>query len=487
MDGSGAPARRADLLTIGDRIAELGIIDKAPEGCVRYDVTGLIVAPGFIDSHSHDDAILLEPTGSLAKLSQGVTSVVVGNCGIGLPPWTPSTRNTRPPPPLNLLGNADRYVFPTYASYFAALRNAAARPKTEGSPRSLTRGCVAHALVLAGHSTLRAARVADLRGPATPEELRSMLRDLEEGLDQGLTGLSAGLAYPAAIGAPASEIVALARAAFRRGRVFSLHIRNEYEGMWTALDEAFAIAREALGDSPPYGARLILSHQKCAGPSNRGRAEKLLTRIEVASREIPLAFDAYPYDAGSTLLEAESVRASRRVLVTWSDPHPELAGLDLLEAAERLGKSPEEAIGELSPAGAAYFHMDEADMEAILSHPLCMVGSDGLPNDASPHPRLYGAFPRYLARFVRESRRLSLEEAVRKITALPASVYGIRDRGLLVRGAIADITVFRPETVDSLSNWAHPREIAAGIALVFREGLRAYGAPIPENQGAGGR
>jgi N-acyl-D-amino-acid deacylase len=302
-----------------------------------------------------------------------------------------------------------------------------------------------------------------------------MLRDLEEGLEAGLAGLSAGLAYPASLGAPASEAAALARAAFRRGKVFALHIRNEYEGMWEALDEAFAIAREALGGSPRPGARLVLSHQKCAGPANRGRSAELLERIERAARDIPLAFDAYPYEAGSTLLEPESVRASRRVLVTWSGPHPELAGLELAEAASRLGLGTEAAIGELSPAGAAYFHMEESDVEAILAHPLCMVGSDGLPNDAKPHPRLYGTFPRYLARFVRERRLLSLEEAVRKASSLPASVFGLPGGGMLAAGAPADLVVFRPEAIEAGSDWTEPRRAARGIDLVLVGGVPALG------------
>jgi len=469
VDGTGTPVRRADVLVSGGTITAVGNFGHGPSGTpsgtpaglppgtLVYEAQGAVVAPGFVDAHSHDDAALLERDGTRAKLSQGITGVVVGNCGISLAPWTPSSACPLPPPPLNLLGGPERFAYPDFGSYLDAVRSAP--------------GPAPRAAVLAGHSSLRASRVADLGGPARPDELAAMLRDLEEGLEAGLAGLSAGLAYPAAIGAPASEVAALARAAFRRGKVFAIHIRNEYDGMWAALDEAFAIARDALGTSPPEGARLVLSHQKCAGPTNRGRSAELLARIDDASRSIPLAFDAYPYEAGSTLLEAESVYASRRVIVTWSQSHPELAGLDLAEAADRLGCTLNEAVIRLSPAGAAYFHMDEADVDAILAHPLCMVGSDGLPADSRPHPRLFGALPRYLARFVREKKLLTLEEAVRKASSLPASVFGLGP-GLLVPGAPADITVFRPEAVDAGSDWNEPRRLARGIELVLVGGRK---------------
>ena len=279
VDGAGAPARRADLLVRDGLVAAIGDAIKAPEGALVFEAAGAVVAPGFVDAHSHDDAALLEPDGSVAKLSQGVTAVVVGNCGLSLAPWTPSAGRPLPPPPLNLLGGPERFSYGSFAAYLEALGSGgeADRAPGEGALPGAAGGSPRpRAAVLAGHSSLRAARVADLGGPARPDELKDMIRDLEEGLEAGLAGFSGGLAYPASIGAPASEAAALAKAAFSRGKVFALHIRNEYEGMWDALDEAFAMAREALGGSPEPGARLVLSHQKCAGPSNLGRAAELL-------------------------------------------------------------------------------------------------------------------------------------------------------------------------------------------------------------------
>ncbi|MCP5452365.1 MAG: D-aminoacylase [Spirochaetaceae bacterium] len=454
VDGTGAPARRADVLVDGDRIAAVGDVPNPPAGTAVIEAAGAVVAPGFIDAHTHDDVAALDGV-NMAKLSQGVTTAVVGNCGFSLAPWTPSPARPLPPAPLGILGGPGRFAYPDFGSYLAALGGTGGR---------------APVVALCGHSSLRALRVADLGRPAEPDELAAMVADLEAALDAGCAGLSAGLAYPAAIASSTDEVTALARAAFRRGGAFAIHLRNEYDGVWDALDEAFAIARAAMPDSPEPGARLVLSHQKCAGPLQRGRASELLERIERASRDIPLAFDAYPYEAGSTLLEAESARASRRVIVTWSEPHPELAGLELSEAAERLGLDEQAAVEALKPGGGAYFHMDEADVDAILAHPLCMVGSDGLPADAVPHPRLYGAFPRYFGRMVREKRLLGLEEALRKVTSLPAAVFSLGLKGVLREGADADIVVFEPELYRDRADWREPRRYCEGVRAVLRRG-----------------
>ncbi|GAB1456087.1 MAG: D-aminoacylase [Spirochaetia bacterium] len=464
VDGSGKPARRADLLIDGGVIQAVEARIRAPDGATVYDVSGAVVAPGFIDAHTHDDVVVLEGENE-AKLSQGATTVVVGNCGFSLAPWVPSSERSEPPSPLGLLGEADRFAFPEFPAYFDAL--ACADAEMGGRSRDNT-------VVLCGHSSLRAARVADLGAPARQEELASMERDLEVALDAGCRGLSAGLAYPSALASSRAEVMALARIAFKRGKVFAVHLRNEYEGVWDALDEVFSIGREALGGSVEPGARLVLSHQKCAGPANRGRAEELLERIERAARDIPLAFDAYPYEAGSTMLEADSARASRRVIITWSRPHPECAGMELAEATESLGLSQEDALEALKPGGGAYFHMDEADVEAILSHPLCMVGSDGLPADTLPHPRLYGTFPRYLRRMVRQAKSLCLEEAVRKITSLPASVFSLQHKGVIRPGADADIVVFRSDVLTDRASWKEPRLTSLGIELVLRGGKPVF-------------
>lgn len=460
VDGTGAPARLGSLLVVDGRIARLEAEGPLPQGCRRFDAAGLVVSPGFIDAHGHDDSVLLEEGGMRPKLSQGVTAVVAGNCGIALAPLRLG-QGEAPPPPLNLLGASAAFAYRSHAEYFRALR--AAR---DG------RGPELAAAVLGGHSALRVAFCADWRAPASPAELAAMLRALEEGFDAGLAGFSSGLAYATNRAAPRGEASALAAAAARRGKPFAIHIRDEYKGMWGALDEAIAIARES-------GAVLILSHQKLAGPGNRGRAQELLERIDRASRDVELYFDAYPYEAGSTVLEPESVRQSRRVVITWSEARPDLAGLDLDEATARLGLPRDEAIAALQPAGAIYFHMDERDVAALLSHPRCMLGSDGLPRDERPHPRLYGAFARFLGVYVRERGILGLPEAVRKMTSLPAKVFGLEGRGVLREGAWADIAVWDPATIADRATWEEPRLEAAGVNLVLTEGREAFRAAEP--------
>lgn len=465
IDGTGAPARHADLLVAGGRIAAIGGIGALPPGCETFDAAGLAVSPGFIDAHSHDDGAILSDEAMLPKIAQGVTTVVVGNCGIAFPPLLPGGVEGRAvPPPLNLLGGRANFAYGSHAAYLAELRSRL-RP--------------VDAVALCGHSALRVALCADWRRPASPAEIGAMRDSVAEAMRAGCAGLSSGLAYPTARAATGAETAALAAAAVAAagergapgGAVLAIHLRDEYGGVWEALDEAFAIARDS-------GAFLVLSHQKVAGPGNRGRSGELLERITRASRAIPLALDCYPYEAGSTILEAASARQSRRVLVTWSEPRPELAGRSLEEAGAALGLDPraelEALVEALSPAGAAYFHMDEADVEAILSHPLCMLGSDGLPNDRHPHPRLHGAFARFLGVYVRERRLVGLEEAVRKMTSLPAAVFGLADRGLLRAGARADIAVWDPARVADRANWEEPRRLAEGFELVLSAGRRTW-------------
>ncbi len=444
LDGTGAPAWTGDVGILDGRIAALGDLAGAGAGTV-VEARGLAAAPGFIDVHTHDDRAVFQEADIRPKLAQGVTTVVTGNCGISLAPLLP---REDPPAPLDLLGGAGDYRFGTFAAFLDALR-AAPLP--------------VNVVPLVGHGTLRVGAVAAIGGPAAPGELRTMVRRVEEAMDAGARGFSTGLAYPPNLGATAAETAALARASAARGGRLCVHVRDEFDGVAEATREAFAIARAA--EAP-----LVLSHQKAAGRANGGRSRELLDLYAEEGADVPFALDAYPYEAGSTVLDPAFAAQSREVLVAWSRPHPEAAGRTLAAVAADWGVGPLEALDRLQPGGGVYFHMLAEDVDRILLHPRCMVGSDGLPHDTHPHPRLWGTFPRYLRRMALDRPRLTLEEAVRRITALPAEVFGLRDRGRLAPGFAADLVLFDPDALRDNATYADPRTPPAGIAAVYVNG-----------------
>jgi N-acyl-D-amino-acid deacylase len=240
-------------------------------------------------------------------------------------------------------------------------------------------------------------------------------------------------------------------------------MRDEGAGVEAAMAEAFRIGREA-------GLAVIVSHHKTAGVANHGRTRTTLALLDQARKAQEIALDVYPYDACSTILRADFARDARRVIVTWSTPHPEAKGRDLSAIAAAWGLSEEAAIDRLSPAGAVYFDMDEADVRRVLAHPMAMIGSDGIPDDAHPHPRLWGSFPRVLGRYVREEKLLPLEEAVRRMTSLPAERFGLKDRGRIAEGCFADLVLFDPATVTDTATFDRPISAAEGIRQVFVNG-----------------
>ncbi len=313
------------------------------------------------------------------KTSQGVTSVVVGNCGVSL---APLTLRSAPPPPLDLIGAQADYRYATFADYMAAL---------DRQPPAVNAAC------LVGHSTLRVGAMDRLDRPATGDEIAAMRARLREALDAGAIGLSTGLDYAPAEAAPTEEVQALAELLKPAGAIHTTHMRSEGDHVIEAMDEAFAIGRSA--DVP-----VVISHFKVHGKANWGRSAETLAKFEAQRVRQPLALDAYPYSASSTVLKSQELGEAPKVMVTWSVPHPEATGRMLDELAAEWGCSIEDAAKKLQPAGAVYFAMDEADVRRILSYPHTMIGSDGLPHDAHPHPRLWGSFPRVLGHYARERR-----------------------------------------------------------------------------------
>ena len=420
IDGSGAARAHLDVAVTGDRIVAVGDhLDLHIDATSKIDASGLIVAPGFIDAHTHDDRAVLSGPDMTPKVSQGVTSVVTGNCGASLAPFA----GREPPPPMNLLGDASWYRFPTMREYMAAV---------EASPPAL------NLAPLVGHTALRAAAMDDVYRAASAAEITHMEALLDEALEAGCIGMSTGLAYPPAIEAPTDEVVTLASRLGAHGGIYATHMRDEGAGVLDSVRETLEIGERA-------GVPVVISHHKCSGRESWGLSRDTLAAIAHARAKQSVNLDVYPYVASSTVLLADWIAGAERVLVTWSGPHPELKGQDFESIRSDWGCSLEEAVDRLSPAGAIYFKMDEEDLQRILRFQDAMIGSDGLPHDTFPHPRLWGTFPRVLGHYSRDLGLFSLEEAVYRMTGVPARVFGLTGRGTIRTGACADIVLFDPD------------------------------------------
>jgi N-acyl-D-amino-acid deacylase len=455
VDGSGEPARADDVLLQGERIVAMApnLRTQLPSGLSLSDVEtvdcrGLVVAPGFIDAHTHDDATVLDAPEMTPKLTQGVTTVVTGNCGLSVAPYVVD----EPQGALTLLGQSFRFA--SMAAYMQAVRQA--RPALNVAP-------------LVGHTTLRYACMGDLLLPASDAELEAMCATLERCLQEGAIGLSSGLFYAEAMPAPASEVTALARVVARHGGVYATHLRSEMADILDAMHEASDTAFVA-------GVPLIISHHKCAGPANWGRTLQTLPLIDRLAERQEIALDVYPYLAGSTVLREDLVDEVIDVLVSWSAPHPEATGRLLSAIAEEWGVTQREACVKLKPGGACYFQMHEDDVRRVLSHARSMIGSDGLPHDKHPHPRLWGAFPRVLSRYWRDEQLFTLEQAVRKMTGLTARHFRLSERGELRSGWFADLVVFDPQRVRDLATYEEPLQRSEGIERVYVNGQLALTA-----------
>jgi N-acyl-D-amino-acid deacylase len=456
VDGTGTPARAADVLLHGDRIVaiappgEIDVQAVADVGaCETVDCSGKIIAPGFIDVHTHDDAAVIDGPDMLPKLSQGITTVIVGNCGISLAPVVTEA----PLAPLSLLGRL-QFRHGSMAEYASAVD--AARPAV-------------NVAALMGHTALRMRHLADLRQPATFAERNAMAADMQEAMEAGALGLSSGIFYSEAYAADMDELVAVASVAARNGGVYATHIRDELAGILPALQEAALTAKQS-------GLPLVISHHKCAGPANWGRTRETLPLIEQLALGQEIGMDVYPYTAGSTVLREDLVDGIIDILITGSQPHPDMGGRYLADIAREWGVSQQEAAVRLKPGGACYFQMREDDVERVIAHPLSMIGSDGLPHDERPHPRLWGAFPRVLACYWREKGLLQLEEAVHKMTGLSARRFRLGDRGTLEAGRMADVVVFDPDRVRDLATFEHPKQFSEGIQQVWVNGVLSYTA-----------
>jgi N-acyl-D-amino-acid deacylase len=447
IDGTGADRYTADIGINADRIAKVGDLSDCTAK-KEIDLNGHVAAPGFIDAHTHDDRLMLSDPEMTPKVSQGVTTIIGGNCGVSLAPM-PRPIPDPVTPPLNLLDDEGKWFrFASFKQYLDALK---AEPATTNRA------------MLVGHTTLRVATMDDLEQPANAKQIQAMQDLVVEAMQAGAIGVSTGLFYEPAVAAPTEEVIEICKPLKKYNGLYCTHMRDEADGVMDSLEETFRIGREV-------GVPVVISHHKVIGQKNYGRSDETLEFIRKSMAMQPICLDCYPYTAGSTVLSASRAITSARVIVTWSKPLPQYAGQDLDKIAAQMGVSQDEAIERLLPAGAIYFRMDEGDVQKILQFAPTMIGSDGLPHDSSPHPRLWSTFPRVLGHYRRGLGLFSLETAVHKMTGLTAVNFGLADRGVIKEGAFADLTLFDEETVDEVATYENPIALSKGIHTVIVNG-----------------
>jgi N-acyl-D-amino-acid deacylase len=497
IDGTGAPARAGDVGVIGDTITAVGDLSAEPAGR-GIDAAGRVVAPGFIDMHSHSDWRLWDNRRAESKIRQGVTTEVVGNCGFSPAPVSDVFRDEMRGFALYLPSGMD--------FSWTSVREFLARYEGEGVALNVVQ--------LVGHGTLRLAAMGFARRPPTAQEQAAMERMMDDAMADGAYGLATGLIYAPGSYAATEEIVAIARRAVGPRAFYASHIRGEGATLLDAVAEAIRVGREG-------GVPVQVSHVKAAGRPNWGRVAEALALIDAARAEgLDVMGDVYPYTASSTTLRtllpdwvleggidamlkrlAEPATRDRirkemtgggetllrgldwaDIMVAYSPSRPDAQGRRIAEIAAARNVDPLNVAVELIVAeqGKGYmilFQLDEADLRRALTHPYVMVGSDGsaLATDGplatgKPHPRSYGTFPRVLGRYARDERVLTLENAVWKMTGLPARRLGLRDRGVLAAGAKADVVVLDPVTVADRATYEDPHRYAAGIGHVVVNG-----------------
>ena len=414
------------------------------------ELDGLAIAPGFIDSHTHDDAALFEAEAVYPKLSQGVTTVVAGNCGISLPPLV---LNGQPPlPPMNLLGPSNVYKYPTMLSYRTELER---------------RGFALNLVYLIGHMALRLNVMDDTNRVANSGEIETMHALLRQAMDEGASGFSTGLFYSPNRAANEEEVIAVAKGVGSNGGIYTTHMRDEGDDVLGSIEESVSTAKAV---SLP----LLISHHKCTGKQNWGRTSETLPLLQKLARDNRINIDAYPYTAGSTVLRTGQITKDNKVVVTWSESHPEMSGRDLSAIAADWGVSRIEAAERLMPAGAIYFQMHEDDVQNILQSDMTIIGSDGIPADRHPHPRLWGTFPRVLGRYGRNLGLFSMSRAIYKMTGMSAQVFGLGNRGSIKPGYAADFVIFDSNTIIDNATYDDPTQPGSGIRSVWVNGQCAW-------------
>ncbi|OGP60810.1 MAG: hypothetical protein A2162_00920 [Deltaproteobacteria bacterium RBG_13_52_11b] len=498
IDGSNREPLRGDIAVENGTITEVSPSIKG-RGKAIIEADGLVAAPGFIDIHSHTDLTIFKHPLAESKALQGVTTEVIGNCGIGAFPVNDERRAVL----IDYLKIHD-FRLPSNGLSWNNFTQYADRLDRIGLGLNLA--------PLVAHGAVRIAVLgAEDRIPSHKEleRMKSLLRDA---LDEGAWGLSTGLIYPPGSFAKTEELVALAKTAAHYGALYASHIRGEGATLMEALDEAIRIGKKS-------GVRVQVSHLKAMGKDNWGRGKEALLRLEKARRSgVDIAADHYPYEATSTSLtalvpswahaggvsellkklvspetterlQAEILRAmnqrggpSRIVIAEiGSVKNIGLSGKNIGQIAELWHCAPEIAVMRLlqeekAAVGAVYFSLSDEDVAAILSSDQVSVGSDGMGMDAkedsgkSTHPRSYGTFPRILGVYAREKGTLSMAKAIHKMTGLPAGRLGLKDRGLIKPGFTADLVLFDPLAIQDRSTFDHPHQYATGVVYTWVNG-----------------
>lgn len=459
IDGTGAPGVTADVAVRGDRIVRVGDVSGDAIAGESIAAGGLALAPGFIDVHAHDDTLVLIEPDVFGKVMQGVTTVINGNCGAGVVPTSGSRRLLESTAPLP--------HWDTYGGYLDAIA---------AHPPSL------NVATLAGFGTMRAGALGapTVERPATDSEVEQMRDWLREALAAGAVGLSTGLIYEPDRYATTDEIVAVAEPLAGYGALYASHVRGEGETLLAAHAEAIEIGRRA-------SVRVQISHHKASGRAFWGRVHDSLRQIEEArARGEDVTADQYPYTAGSTRLAAmiqngwfdagADGSGEMEVRLASVPERPEWEGRPVASFADEWDLPIEQAARRVVEEGGAstfaiMFSIDEADVRTVMRHETTMIGTDGLGWGSKPHPRHFGTYPRILGRYVREEGVLTLEQAVHKMTGMPAAKFDLPGRGVLREGAIADLVLFDPTTVIDVATFDNPRQSPRGMPFVFVNGV----------------
>ncbi|ALS27684.1 D-aminoacylase [Paenibacillus sp. 32O-W] len=497
VDGTGNPWYFGDVGIKDGLIAATGRLDQESREVI--DAEGKVIAPGFIDGHCHSDLLILDQPFSEVKMQQGVTTEVVGNCGLAPAPYLQKTREQLKSYVASVIGTTEwEWQWETVGEYIDVLSKS--RPSE-------------NVATYVAHGALKISVMGFENRPATESELQEMKALLEEGMRAGALGLSIGLLYAPGSYTKREELAELCKVVAKYNGLLATHIRGEGNNLLSSVKEVIWIAEQS-------GVSLHVSHLKAAGAANWGKIEDAIGLIEDArSRGMDVTCDVYPYNAGSTMmttilppwaleggipavlerLEDRSVRERikrelRREQEDWDNlihstgwqsvyisaartaEGRALEGKHMLEISEMMGKDPEDAMMELlirerGNLSIVYFHMSEADVRKVIAYDKSLIASDSLGCvTGKPHPRSYGTFPRVFAKYVREEKLLTLEQAVRKVSSFPASRFKLGKRGLLVPGYAADLVVFDPDTIRDTATYQEPIRFPDGISCTIVNG-----------------